>query len=962
MFQPFENTLETTPTPTTASPLSLLLNRLFGGDGWKALLKDTKVSSHKPAHLAPTVSPSVQQQTEHKISQVQEGFYNNQVSAGVFQPGSTKEQSHANTPVLESHQPLTGHTFTSRVGNKSVGSHSLTKTSSDPPVSTESAEYTENKVNNGNTNFKSATQAPNIGGLEQISPQYFGGDLGMSSGNGWVGSEETSFDPDKVNSPQRLYDPSSAFGSFVTQTGSDPENTKLPTSYDADAVNQRYMLTGVFRYPPGTMQSSQAGHGAQFSSSAYGGAQPFDADALNRALMSSALSGSKGPAQAGPPYNSEFNPAGVSPLHQSSKPAFLQPVSRTNPQTPSAQKLVTEKETVKHTPHKIGQVQSRPATEAPTTEAPKPKAENKFSFIPGSLFPSGVQTSRDSSSVQQHSQPSFLVSGNAQRSPGFDPDAINAAQASYNPNAINWIKPRSEPPIMDNYEMEDEMPNNNISLPSNQSAQSVTTDTNPQNSGGQGPNYAGFDPNIINADQGQSSFVPGQIAPQAYGDSGGYGGRQQTFTESFAGYGASNQNSQPISGSNFGVSANGTSPRYNGLGFGMNSFNPDSINMNFANMFGNKSNTGFGMSGSDSSFSSGSFGPNMAAAGFGTAQSGSTNGTSGMYVGYGMGFSSGGFDPNAVNRPGYGSSGGSNSSSSGADGNSFGGFGGYPSFYGGGYGAASYDPNLINQHFIHSPYGSQPSNSSGGSMNYFLGVSSGGSPGGGSSYQSPFISAFDPSSVNHAVYDPNKFNSAHMNFDPLEMLTKNPGMDKATLQSATFDPDKANNEYTQIKFSPVGMIASSIGLNKTVLNSLTFDPSTAGQASFVPSQMGTPYSQPSGNITSHNQPIFDPVEVMRQLMQGSGGFRPGSSSPQQMNFDPSQMFQQGPLSGITPSQQQQLSTQSFLYQNTSSASPTVSTSNSTTSARMTTAKSILTTLLSTTLIPKTNLTLTSASP
>ena len=929
----------------TPIPLASLLNRIFGDDRWRALLKIPKSTNHKTTTPAlPTTYPQ-----DYKGSAVSpgQGFQNYQVSADNLFPFSTKKEHDGKTHVNKSDLP-------SRVGNKSVGNHFSTEV---PNIVPSASEHHDNfgsdngypnypspdSVNNQPFQFSNTqTHASNTGAQEKQN-QYFGGNMKIPSSTDWFSS--SSFDPDKVNSQAGLYNPNRAFDSFVTQTGSNKDNARLSTSYDADAVNQRYMQTGGVHFPPSMTQSGQTTKENQHSNDKYqyGSVTAFDADALNTALMNRLFVSPKGNTHLGKSQSGTQYHQGFSPFQKPQHVNYPKLQSSSGP--PTVQQLMKNEETVKQPINKASHIQSSSVAKTPNSQGKQPNAQ--FSFIPGRL--SSGRTA-DSSYSRQYSRPSFLsLSENSQSAPVFDPNALNAAQALYNPNALSWITLGHKRQLL--YEVDDAPSVTNASIRSNltdaKSINKSSSDNLANNNASSIPvtktdtAYAGFDPNLINAQQGQASFVPGQIAPHFF-DGAGYSSFQGINQGQSAGYVKPTDQDSNLAP---------------GIGFGMGGFNPDSVNTNFANMFGNDSTLGLGISNNGANSMSLGFGS------FGT-NAGISNGSDPYQMyGYGMSFGNNGFDANAVNMPGaqHSIAGGSNASSGSLFDASFGGFGGFPAMNNGGYGASTYDANQVNQQLIQNPFASQTPNSTGNGMDYFLGVSTGGQNfGAGSSYQSPFISAFDPSSVNQAVYDPNKYNNAHINFDPLEMLSKNPGMDKATLQSASFDPDKANNAYTQINFSPVGMIASTLGLNTTVLNGATFDPSTAGQASFIPSQMGNPYTQSSSNQSSNNQPVFDPVEIMRQLMKDSSMFVPGTSGSQKVNFDPSSVFQQGSQTGssVRPIIQQQVTTTQMptyittgIAKSTTAALPTTRSSRASTKASLTTIFTTVASLMSNTTSP-----------
>ena len=887
-MQPFEDEKPSPPTttaiPKTPNPLTRILNRIFGDDRWKALLQNYKPVTSGQTTVATSVH-SKQQQTEDALSQVQ-GFQTNQVSANNFQPYGSEVDSDS--------QFHTAHTSSSSVGDQRVentypGSHFYAKI-----LNTSSSKDSGQRIPIHFIDVKTTTPAPNtpqpffqqtFDNTQPLSSQMLDNNLGLSSTNEWVSSGNTAFDPNKINRQQQLYNPDSAFRSFITQTGSDLENNNQQSKYDADAANQQYMQLGLLHYPPGAA-SGQTEQGSQHSNGEYGTQPQFDPDALNHALIGSAFGGSGG----NPQFGGSLNPLDMSPFHQ--------PMSQS--QTSESMKTIGLSHNTHLLQHKHNKMHNETSTD-PSHSGSEPKvssAQKQFGFIPGSLYPSRIQNSNDNYASRTLSGPSFLSSGGS-NSPvsasGFDPNALNAAQALYNPNAMSWIKPRTSRHISGKLDEEDDHINISSTVPQRENNTAKISPTyTPSSSSNEkaSDGFLGFDPNMINSKQGQSSFRPGQMMPSL---SGGSRQNQQLSSGDFSS--PYDPNSNTAMGINFNFQSLLGLPRDNpnstnsGLGLGtssggsaMNAGNtfPASTNMNFNNMLGNTTSHRFAMSGFENAFGVGGFDPSAA-----------NSGTSGSSAGFGMSFGGNGFDPNAVNTPGFGipsaQSGVANASNSGMNQNNFGG-NGYPSMNGGGYGTGMYNANLINQQLIQNPYAETAPNVTGNSMASLLGVSPGGQTP-ASSYQSAFISAFDPSSVNQAVYDPNKFNTAHMNFDPLEMLSKNPGMDENVLQSASFDPNKANDQYSQINFSPMAMLGNSLGRNSSVVQgAATYNPASAGQASFIPSQIGMPVANGSSVHTSKNQPLFDPVQLMQQLMQGSGRFLPGSSGTEQMNFDPSAMF------------------------------------------------------------------------
>jgi hypothetical protein len=157
------------------------------------------------------------------------------------------------------------------------------------------------------------------------------------------------------------------------------------------------------------------------------------------------------------------------------------------------------------------------------------------------------------------------------------------------------------------------------------------------------------------------------------------------------------------------------------------------------------------------------------------------------------------------------------------------------------------------------------------------------------------MSAFNPDSVNVAPYDPNKYNQVHLHLDPLDMLSKNPGIDNDTLVAAAsaFDPDKINYPNMQQALSPAAMISSNPGINVNILLNLKSDPYTPTSVDKNTSTSSTGIIQSSGNSSANTKQVqtgFDPVALMSKLMQSASAFQPGNGGVVKQNHDPSSMI------------------------------------------------------------------------
>ncbi|KAH3857263.1 uncharacterized protein LOC127871355 [Dreissena polymorpha] len=882
---------------TTESPLEKLLDKLYGNGGWRSLLTEF-TEQNIPTTYLPDVKAT---ELPHSAN----GFYGVEISGQAFnrqaKPSTPKPQPPA--------RPLpAAHTGFSKTFNKIIGSQQHT-VDIHANSRVEKPDVNPLPVGSGAANMflqeQARAQTQAVAAVAEIPPtlETNGGKQNSHSsqhGEPQIPTQTQNFemaaqvfDPNVVNSQQNAFSPNEAFKGFVTQTGSEPHGRGGNLNFNPDKVNQ---MKDPDNSLAGSVSQTPQGTSGGYRFNAYEDAErpSFDATALNQALMT-------------------FNKPNIQPE------AFF-PNYRSNFVSAKAQAAQTSDKGVTHAPDANTTPKKAASTKA--TEAPSIQRNPSGMFVPGSLYSGGggqnnFFVDQQSGIGQIAGSPVFLRTmpmGNQ----AFDPNLLNSGQSNFNPNAQSWIRTRRETtketddngnglttfpttaasqitvsPSVSPEAMTLQSTTNTASVTattekpittttitlnftshfttpatviSGKASESTTTVATAAPVRGQ----SGFDPNELNAQQGQSSFIPGRltsgaVSENAFGQSpvesssnGGFNPNQASFGSNTSNMGSGNGGFDPNSMFNMmskamgngSTSENGSSGSSFGIGLGTNSgFDP------------NSANTGFG------SVGSGNY--------FGLTQNGNDSG-SGALSGYNPYGSSGGFGANTFGNAAAGSAGGDLYSS-------------------------AFDPNKANQMAMSNPY--VPDNDSDISqmIGYFLGGSSGGSGGENSgsgnsqsAYGSAFIGAFNPDTVNKMTFDPDAFNKAHLNFDPLEMLMSNPGMDKATLMAvgAKFDPDKINSAYSQQSFSPIDMLGRNPGMDKNVLSNLKYDPNDSGTMNNSGVNGATSYNSGQQGAS------FDPVDLMSRLMQGASAFYPGTSGAQQQNRDPSGMLS---LPGGNPS-------------------------------------------------------------
>lgn len=913
--------------PTTIhNPLEKLLDNVYGNYNWRAALgKFTNNEHFSNIHI-----PLFQGNTEivGKNPPTHQGFYNMQISGSRNNnPYGLMETTTRKPNPMTPESPNTEISSSKFTMNK-LGSRQYVTTESPYVVSNiaDSAGLLDGRLpkrtdlvadmgtpEQNKNNVPTDTWQPQLLSVTQ-KPQMENSAIGIfdsNSVNAFGGAQPqyreniaaSAFDPNKAIGEQHLFRPNSAFSSYVTQTGSNPNNIHLQVAFDANAINEQYMQDTVNRlYQAQPAHSVATGtpygqeqHDYRFSG-AYNDAQPqpFNANAVNEVLMES---------------------------HRNMQQQHLGPVpiSGSKLQHPSSQShpMDMQPNSDKHTIHNSETVHAttRPQAIPITTRMPP----HSYNFVPGSLFPGqGYQLEiigqqfgagvAHIASPPEYLRHVLLPTGNE----AFNPNKLNAAQNVYNPNAKSWIQTRdietivpvhqqkrnylstdltypatTQPPHMPSSTTAELLSGANLVDLSNSSAP-PTPSENPDISSSSA-NY-GFDPNTVNAIQGQTNFVPGQLAPSYTGYTGTlnsqYQGKQDLHNEyspnTFGRGGATmNLNIDQLLGVNAGDIANDTNAK---SAQNIAAFNPSMMTGTFGGAASNYSTymvgfgTGFTSNGFNQNTVNQEFSNVLGIQGNGFSQSGDLfNHSAANIGGYGS------FDPNAVNTR-FGSD-GFGMGNMGMDG-------------GAGY-MTDFDPNIVNQLAIQKPFEEQGNGNNANHTNsmigYLLGVVSGNNNGNTGAYTSAFIAAFNPDSVNQAVYDPNKYNQVHLHLDPMDMLARNPGLDKATLMAATsaFDPDKLNKPSMQQALSPINMFAANPQLDKGVRSNLKYDQNKAGNTAITSTHISTTGSKQSVQYsaqTQHIQSAFDPIGIMAKLMQNAGAFQPGTSGTGHQHLDPLTMF------------------------------------------------------------------------
>ena len=665
----------------------------------------------------------------------------------------------------------------------------------------------------------------------------------------------STYDPDAINDQQNNFRPESSFSNFISQTGSNAANTNLPTHFDPDSLNKAYMdrvVGNVFQTPqgvnPGMIPTEMGKESSGYSFSAYpvSNYERFDASALNQALINT---------------DHNMKPGGVPAQVELNTSSF------------------TVDNAVRVSPRKI--VSTSATTQVPKTAEIKDTTEQdnksspKFDFVPGNLFPGQSSTNQGQElPTQVDRSPTFLRNSPIETN-SFDPNILNAAQNVFNPNSISWIRTRDLEDTFFDYN--DEISNDNNTMPKPLSTMTpshatttihvettIETTTIPTtlHAVTTGLDVTDkdsnklFNPNSVNANQGQSAFLPGQM--------NGYNSDSYNPNTGSSYMGVSV--SQGINmGINFNIGAL--------LGVG-NSSNKSGTNQNtmFSSMIGagngngptnsNSTHSGFGIK----FYGTETFNPNTANVGFGDVlKGGFGNDLQDNSTGFGMGV----FDPNAAN-VGFGQS------NFGESGNNA------------GFDLGEFDPNKANM-MPSQQNGLSSKGYSSNTLGYYSNMLSRNmSDTTNTAYGSPYISAFNPNTVNQASFDPDVFNKGSMHFNPVDMLASNPGIDKDTLLDVAkaFDPDKENSLNAQQAFSPIQMLLSNPGVNADMLSANGYHTASNVNVTKPKDVTIANHSVGGGVSTLISDQGFDPVSLMTMLMQSASAFTPGSDGFHKLDVHP----------------------------------------------------------------------------
>ena len=128
-----------------------------------------------------------------------------------------------------------------------------------------------------------------------------------------------------------------------------------------------------------------------------------------------------------------------------------------------------------------------------------------------------------------------------------------------------------------------------------------------------------------------------------------------------------------------------------------------------------------------------------------------------------------------------------------------------------------------------------------------------------------FGGSFNPVDVNKAYFNPNEVNKERMNFNPSEMLGKNPGYNKDTAESYNFDPNKVNDIH-------MNFIPPFVQYNKTNIKSNSTRPR------FIPGLLS------GGGADSS---VFNPSEIKAGMLSNLLKIfeRPGTSNSTKQVWD-----------------------------------------------------------------------------
>ncbi|XP_021341921.1 uncharacterized protein LOC110442573 [Mizuhopecten yessoensis] len=217
----------------------------------------------------------------------------------------------------------------------------------------------------------------------------------------------------------------------------------------------------------------------------------------------------------------------------------------------------------------------------------------------------------------------------------------------------------------------------------------------------------------------------------------------------------------------------------------------------------------------------------------------------------------------------------------------------------------NFDPNQVNQVSITAMQDNKQQNNSSNTSNMdymsaFLGMGSLGSTGG-----SAFGGSFNPSEVNTAAFNPNDVNNVKMNFDPSNMLDRNPGYDLDKATQTNFDPTKINDVHMNFEppFIPVDKNKND---NSTTTSSfsqynseftpgqlfpngkaMVFNPTSVNQAKMHFSAVDMLNSKGvDGSNTLQDNTLFSPQLPNKNSNIGMPVFDPVAVNNMQLNFVP----------------------------------------------------------------------------
>lgn len=229
----------------------------------------------------------------------------------------------------------------------------------------------------------------------------------------------------------------------------------------------------------------------------------------------------------------------------------------------------------------------------------------------------------------------------------------------------------------------------------------------------------------------------------------------------------------------------------------------------------------------------------------------------------------------------------------------------------------SFDPNQVNQASKMDMHGTMDQNGSSNHsgmdyMSAFLGMGSLGGAG-----DSNFGGSFNPADVNNAIFNPDAVNHAQMNFDPSDMLDRNPGYDTEKATQTDFDPTKINEVHMHFQ-PPFLPVENAKDINSTSSsantfnqynfipgqlspngNAMAFDPSKINHVNmhFSPMDMSNPNKEGNNNATSQTHMLFSPPlsNTGSNMNIPMPVFDPVAVNNMQMNFQPSSALNGSPI-------------------------------------------------------------------